>query len=30
MNKLIGFATMAYELYEKIEPLITVAKWFTS
>ena len=27
MNKLIGFATPAYELYQK-KPLITVAHWF--
>ncbi len=30
MNKLIGFATVAYELYQKVEPLITVAQWLTS
>lgn len=27
MNKLIGIATVAYELYQKVEPLITVAQW---
>ena len=27
MNKLIGFATVAYELYQKVEPLVTVAQW---
>lgn len=27
MKKVIGFATVVYELYQKIEPLITVAQW---
>lgn len=26
MNKVIGFATAAYELYQKIEPLLTAAQ----
>jgi len=27
MNKVIGYATVAYELYQKIEPLFEVAQW---
>lgn len=27
MNKIIGFATVAFELYQKVEPLVTVAQW---
>jgi hypothetical protein len=30
MNKVIGFAMVVYELYQKIEPLITVAQWLTN
>lgn len=30
MNKIIGFATVAYELYQKVEPLVTVAQWLTN
>lgn len=27
MKKMIGFATVVYELYQKVEPLVTVAQW---
>lgn len=30
MKKVIGFATVAYEFYQKVEPLITVAQWAMS
>ena len=30
MKKVIGFTTLVFELYQKIEPLITVAQWLMS